>query len=256
MKYEMEELVPIVAKLAERYTSKESTSVTYEVANKLMGAVIYSIEETEKTENNSLVKKDDMSILEIYEAGVGRVKEKTKDALAMYNEIMISFSSYDNECLYDTVVKGMPEFFKWYDYKFEPQNTILTLDYPVFVNNMERTGIDKIYEYLTCIKLEQKFLGRFPKEYVTEALKEYNAGYKKMIDNICEVVLKKILLNYISEKEIRDSNPEQLRKKLKKIIDIMVINYYEDDDRLREYLYQAVNDISVRIKVTTESLHK
>ena len=35
MRYEMEELVPIVAKLAKRYTSGESTSITYEKAQQL-----------------------------------------------------------------------------------------------------------------------------------------------------------------------------------------------------------------------------
>lgn len=40
MNYEMEELLPIVGKLAGQYTSNESGSVTYETANQLMGAVI------------------------------------------------------------------------------------------------------------------------------------------------------------------------------------------------------------------------
>lgn len=35
MDYEMEELVPIVGKLAEKYTSHESTSITYEKAEQL-----------------------------------------------------------------------------------------------------------------------------------------------------------------------------------------------------------------------------
>lgn len=45
MDYEMEELVPIVGKLAEKYTSHESTSITYEKAEQLMGAVLYCIHE-------------------------------------------------------------------------------------------------------------------------------------------------------------------------------------------------------------------
>lgn len=41
MRYGMEELVPIVGKLAEKYTAGESTSVTYEKAEQLMGAAEY-----------------------------------------------------------------------------------------------------------------------------------------------------------------------------------------------------------------------
>ena len=40
MDYTMEELIPVVAGLAGKFTSKESTSITYERANQLMEAVI------------------------------------------------------------------------------------------------------------------------------------------------------------------------------------------------------------------------
>ena len=52
--YEMEELIPIVAKLTERFTSKESTSVTYEQARQLMGAVIYCIQQCQGENNVSI----------------------------------------------------------------------------------------------------------------------------------------------------------------------------------------------------------
>lgn len=40
--YDMNELLPVVARLTKRYTGIESSSVSYEKANQLMGAVIYS----------------------------------------------------------------------------------------------------------------------------------------------------------------------------------------------------------------------
>ena len=43
MEYELEELFPVVAELARKYTSGESTSITYERANHLMEAVLYCI---------------------------------------------------------------------------------------------------------------------------------------------------------------------------------------------------------------------
>ena len=44
----MEELLPVVAWLAQKYTGGESSSVTYERARYLMEAVIYCIEEGRK----------------------------------------------------------------------------------------------------------------------------------------------------------------------------------------------------------------
>ena len=38
--YGMEELVPLVGKLADRYNGYEDTSVTYEKAQQLMGAIV------------------------------------------------------------------------------------------------------------------------------------------------------------------------------------------------------------------------
>ena len=68
MNYEMDELVPIVAKLAEGYTSKESTSITYDRAQQLMEAVIYSINEGEQSDF-SLVQNDKFSPEKMYAIG-------------------------------------------------------------------------------------------------------------------------------------------------------------------------------------------
>ena len=127
MDYEMEELVPIVGKLAEKYTAHESTSITYEKAEQLMGAVLYCICELKEINDNSLALNEKIPAQRAYEIGVAYVEEKSKKALDLYNRIMPEFYHYENQCLYDTFVKGIPEFFKWYDIQFEPQNTILLL---------------------------------------------------------------------------------------------------------------------------------
>ncbi len=275
MKYEIEELVPIVAKLAEGYTSKESTSITYDKAQQLMGAVLYSIHEGEKAEHFSLVQKDEMPLERMYAIGAKCVEEKTKETLNLYNEIMTHFSSYENKCLNDTVVKGLPEFFKWYDCKYEPQNTILTLDYPILVDLSEYTGIDRIYDYILCIQLEQKFLNKFSSEYVMEILSKYDKQYRLIIDNICEIVLMNVISHILAGKNISILNfePEEylkmqaliqmenlsdLRGKLKNAVNVLIRECYENDEKLMDYLYKAVDNISVRIKSAADNgnLHR
>ena len=269
MKYEMEDLVPIVAKLAEGYTSKESTSITYERAQQLMEAVLYSIREAEKAGQFSLIQKDELSTERMYAIGVKCVEDKTKEALDLYNGIMTHFSSYGNQCLYDTVVKGLPEFFKWYDCRYDPQNTILTLDYPILMDISEQTGIDKIYDFLFCIQLEQIFLNKFPPEYVMEILSKYDKQYKLMIENLCEIVLMNVISHMLAGKEIfiLDFEPEEylktqtliqkenlsdLREKLKNAVKVLVREYYENDEKLMEYLYKAVDNIAVRMKCAAD----
>lgn len=189
MDYDMEELVPVVGKLAETYTAHESTSITYEKAEQLMGAVLYCIHELQEMSGNSLVLNEKIPAQRAYEMGAAYVEEKTKKALNLYNEIIPEFYHYENQCLYDTFVKGIPEFFKWYDIRFDPQNTILTLDYPVLKDISKYTGIDQIFEFIKAIALEQKFLKSFPPGYVTNILSKNNRGWKEQIENICETVL-------------------------------------------------------------------
>ena len=203
---EIEELVSIVGELAGKYTGYESTSISYEKAQQLMEAVLYCIREaeqaggetavlqervsTEQAGGETAVSARGISAKRLYETGASLVVEKTKRALALYNEILPEFDSYGNQFLYDTFVEGLPEFFRRYDCRFEPQDTILTLDYPVTGNLSGCTGIDRIYEYIVCIQEEQRFLKRFPREFVIGALKQYNRDYGETPDNICEIVLR------------------------------------------------------------------
>ena len=57
MEYQLEELLPITAWLADKYTSKESSSVTYDTAQMLMEAVIYCVKECGDISSNALMTK-------------------------------------------------------------------------------------------------------------------------------------------------------------------------------------------------------
>lgn len=61
MNYTMEELVPIVGKLAEKYTTYESTSIAHEKAGQLMEAVLYCIRELEQDGDNFAISTDRIS---------------------------------------------------------------------------------------------------------------------------------------------------------------------------------------------------
>ena len=265
MDYEMEELVPIVGKLAEKYTSHESTSITYEKAEQLMGAVLYCIHELWESSGNAPSLNKKLSAQRAYEMGAAYVREKTGKALDLYNRILPEFCHYENKCLYDTFVKGIPEFFKWYDIQFEPQNTILTLDYPVLKDISGYAGIDKIFEYIKCIGLEQKFLKSFPAGYVTNILFKIDRNWKESMDNICETVFTYVTGHILTGKSLVEFELEQtdylymqelfiqvalgdIKKRLESALEIIIKNYYEDDRELLNYLSSAIGGIVVRLK--------
>ena len=265
MDYKMEELVPIVGKLAEKYTSHESTSITYEKAEQLMGAVLYCIHELWESSGNAPSLNKKLSAQRAYEMGAAYVREKTGKALDLYNRILPEFCHYENKCLYDTFVKGIPEFFKWYDIQFEPQNTILTLDYPLLKDISEYTGIDKIFEFIKSIGLEQKFLKLFPAGYVINILSKDNRNWQESMDNICEIVFTHVIGHIMLGKsltviELKETDYfymqemfeqialEDIKKHLEVTLEIYIKNYYENDRELLNYLSGAISGIVVRLK--------
>lgn len=265
MDYEMEELVPIVGKLAEKYTSHESTSITYEKAEQLMGAVLYCIHELWESSGNAPSLNKKLSAQRAYEMGAAYVREKIGKALDLYNRILPEFCHYENKCLYDTFVKGIPEFFKWYDIQFEPQNTILTLDYPLLKDISEYTGIDKIFEFIKSIGLEQKFLKLFPAGYVINILSKDNRNWQESMDNICEIVFTHVIGHIMLGKsltviELKETDYfymqemfeqialEDIKKHLEVTLEIYIKNYYENDRELLNYLSGAISGIVVRLK--------
>ncbi|MEY8321782.1 DUF6179 domain-containing protein [Lachnospiraceae bacterium 46-61] len=269
MEYKIEELVSIVELLAEKYNAFENTSITYEKAEQFMEAVLYCINEAEQFEHYTNMLTTMMSAKQAYEIGMVYVEKKVKTALDLYNNMLSEFVDYQNRCLHDTFIKALPEFFRRYDIKFEPQNTILTLDYPILKDISEYKGIDKIYEYIKCIYLEQSFLSKFTESYVTNILYQYHHCYKDMIDNICEIVFRTIIAYILIHKPLSETIWEQTDNiKMKNIFlknDLQYVNqyvinelkkflkkYYENGEELFEYIEGSISGILKRFQIAME----
>ena len=238
--YTLEDLLPIVAELAKRYTSYESTSVTYEAAQKLMEAVQFCIRISRETVENQIVLKSgkQISAREAYEDGYQKVIEKVKAAKEKYNQMILHFQDYGNENYRDTVKKAIPGFFRYYDVRFAPQDAIIAFDYPTLwapdaCPDFARPahtwqGIEAIEHYIECIRLEQKFLGKLPQGRVIQILDDYDGNYREQFYNICENVVCHILTR-MSQNMYEDCRKEQLLWHL-------IQQQYDADERLYSYL--------------------
>lgn len=279
IEYSMDELIPLVADLSYKYTSGESTSITYEIATQLMKAVLYCIHEYESSLGDSSKAEsslDDAGFTVVcesdekvrarlaYNKGYELVVMKVKKALHLYDEIMTDFKSYRNINYYDTLVKGIPSFFLYYDAKFNPQNHILTLDYPTINQLGGLCGIDAIYEYLSYIQLEQKFLKKFSEEYVIDVLAGFHSGYEELFINICSIVFRNVIGNMIagkkimhkgfSEKDFRivkdyiiENTREEVERKLIILLNELINSGYNNDRQLSQYLQEGIKDFSVEL---------
>lgn len=215
-RYSLEDLLPIVAKLTRKYTSAESTSITYERANQLMEAVLYCIKECER--GNILVGKDGIFASEAYQLGYKKVLEKVKRAKENYNEMVLNFCSYGNENYYDTVIKALPAFFRYYDICFAPQENIITMDYPTLRQIQYMSGIDAIDKYIQYICLEQKFMQAFPEKYVCDIFMRFQEDYKKQFYNLCSILLRHVLGCAMIRKKLGTETHEEDYVKLEQIV--------------------------------------
>lgn len=273
MSFDTDELMPIVAELADKYTGKESTSISYEKARQLMEAVLYCIHEYEA----DLMKREELlssngfpDAKTVYDLGYERVLLKVKETQILYNQTILDFKYYENQCCYDTFVKGLPSFFLYYDARFKPQNHILTLDYPVLYPVNSLCGIDAVAEYVKCFRLEQMFLGKLPDEYVLHVLRAYSPDHGELLINLAAIVLRNLLGCKIAGKRIdmggytpreleqlmdyvNQNTKVSLEQEMKKMVDELIGTGYDGLEELGDYLKADLKDYSFELKHGVEN---
>lgn len=260
--------MPVVAKLAARYTGNESTSISYVVARQLMGAVIYCIKEYEAAGAGPRELAAEHSAIAAdtaYRQGYEILIDKVTKIQQEYNLMMGEFRHYGNRCCYDTFQKGLPGFFLYYDPRFDPENHILTLDYPMLIPLESLCGADIMEIYVRCAYLEQRFLQKLPDEYIMYVLNAYSGDYGELIINLASIVLRNVLgsriagkpidLNGYSEDEmmrlknfISGNARENLEEYLRKYVDELMDFLYEGNKELGNYLKEDMRNYSFELK--------
>ena len=268
MRFKKEELLPIVAKLAEKYTGKESTSISYEKARQFMAAVLYCMNEFEHAGGDleeGTILDSAIDAETAYGYGYELVVKKVKNIRTQYHKMMNVFNDYGNDCCRDTFLKGIPAFFLYYDARFDPRNHILTLDYPVLGIDGTDCGADLMEQYVTGAYYEQILLDRLPHDYVIAVLNAYSSDYNSLIINLASIVLRDVLACRMAGKSIgragyskvefhllvqfvNDHTREELKEHLKKYVDEFMDFAYEGNRGLGEYLKMDLDDYSYVLK--------
>lgn len=269
-RYEIEELLPLVADLTEKYTSKESTSVSYETARQLMEAVKYCID-LNGYEEKQFLEGDWPSAREAYVHGFELLMEKVKETQEIYNEMVVDFCSYGNRNYEDTVKKAISAFFLYYDVRFAPQETVITMDYPTICPIKDACGICAIEKYVCYINYEQIFLQSFPRAYVQHVLDEYYEDYRNQFDNVCRIFLRHLLGHALFQKSLHEELSAQdleqmeqhilstdqvtLRALLEGLLKKLVFRFYEgaEDEKMADYFSCDLDDFVVELRNAAEN---
>lgn len=205
MDYKLEEVLPVTARLAKKFTSNDSSSVSYETASKLMEAALYCIRECESKNEDTLLEGRRIDCMAAYKRGYEIVLEKAEQAKNVYHRMLHSFEDYGCQNYRDTIINGIPAFFLHYDAVFEPQNHILTLDYPVLNLSENMSGVDLILDYLIKAEYEQLFLQNFDREGIMNLLESIRPEYEELyFENICIPVLLRASACVIGEDDLHN----------------------------------------------------
>lgn len=239
MEYNIDELLPIVAKLSDKYTSKESSSVTYETAEMLMGAVVYCMNEVFEDKQNAIVTGGNfLKAEEIYQKGCDIVRKKAIQVKEIYESLIDEFEWYGCKNYRDTVLYGIPGFLKKYDPKFNPQHHILTLDYPLLMGNPDLEGVDLILTYLEGIQIEKQLLDLFPSKSIIRLISKIQPDYKSLyLDNLCFPVLLNVIGCIITDKPIEMLEIESS--------DCDYIKHYFTDDTIEKIEFKIIKIIEM-----------
>lgn len=278
IQYEPEELLAVVAQLTEEYTGGKSTSVTYERANYLMEAVLYCLREYEESglkEEPCVLSKEAsvagcpaaveeaVTAQTAFRLGREAVWRKVQQAKTQYAQLLEGFCAYGNENYNDTVVKAIPGFFQAYDFRFAPQETIITMDYPVLFPMNGMAGIDAVSVYMDCIRTEQLFLGAFAPEYVVRVLRCYRKDYRKHFFNLCSVMLRHAL-GRLPGVAANAARPDRLKGILEAGVEALADRIgrggtmtgkpgQEELCRLKEYLELDLDNFVTDLRVASEN---
>ncbi len=263
--YQPEDLIALAAELVERHSGFDSTSVTYEQAQHLMEAVCYCLQMYEQSESG-LPARNMLTAREAYRLGYEAVCNQARQVGALYQQLLPHFQSYGLVCLQDTVMKGIPAFLMHYDARYCPQDTLLTMDYPVLTDLRHLCGVQAVWNYLRCIALEQRFLSRLNFEFVCDSLRDYQADYTVLIENICGIVLPGLLGCVLLEKPLcRLCFTEQdygalmsrcgamERPQLATLVRAAISRLAGPDREVEQYLLQAADDWTTRLAVAMET---
>lgn len=215
---------------------------------------------------DALLASQQQSVMQAYKTGAQLVRRKTEELLAFYENNKHTFDTYGNEYLAGILQRGLPAFFKYYNEKYEPQNTILTLDYPVLVDLTAYQGIDCVDMYVRSLVEEQRFLAKFGENYVRSVLCAYSKDYEELPENIAGIVFGNIVGHLLAGRKLTEklckadlericeqyavcekAKSGQFREKLSGMAAAFLMRHYAGEEQVQRYMMAGLSDICTRI---------
>jgi len=143
---------------------------------------------------------------------------------------------------------------------------VITMDYPTLIPvvGTERSGIDAIEKYIHCIYLEQKILQTLDSELVVKLLTNYREDYRNHFFNLLIIIERNILAalligksrvmvrqsedNIMLFEQVKKMTKDQLQIFFEKCIKEWVVNRFDGNEELEQYLLEDCSDFVYALK--------
>ncbi|AJD28115.1 hypothetical protein G8E05_14405 [Clostridium botulinum] len=212
--YERIELLKVKLKY---YTKDESSSIMEEVAESILQCIDYTIGIYLKNfENIELITEElkHTSLSDMLKMGQDLIKNKKLECKKLFKEIKANKLKVDNYSYNDTIDDGISPFFKEYDDFFAAHETLGSIDYQLYIDNMNFIGIEYMYNYLYNLSLENEFCNKFDISEINILLKGYDKKCELLLINIFELVLINSLGLTICNKDLSSLNINNLDREI------------------------------------------
>ncbi|QHI73573.1 DUF6179 domain-containing protein [Aminipila terrae] len=248
-------LISLLGERTDRYTMNESSSVPIEKAEELLKSICFTIGLVVKKQGNSSLKTENMSTL--LKSGWNIIETKLEEGKELLKQVTESGVITENISYRDTV-QGIEKFFTRYDYRFFAHEIPCDIDYQLCIPLSDHVmGVEYINEYLFRLLMENRFCKHFKKEIMVQLLQCYCPDYRELLINVFEPVAMNAMGCALANKDVRDLDisdydrknilrvlenwpEEEVDEQLSKVVDVICSQLDIKDDRLHNYLYQAL----------------
>lgn len=269
------QIIKLLKRLTERYTSGESSSVRVETAQSILLSILYSIGVYLKSfpdADMSLEAIKNTPLDELYKHGRKIIEKNINISKHILHLIQKERVENDNIAYNNTIDNGLPEFFNGYDADYAAHDGAGSIDYPLNIDKMDLCGIEYIYSYLEKLFWENKFCENFDAYDIECILRGYDEKYQDLLINIFKIVytnaLGCILANknllkleigpmdrqYILE-ELRDLSESELYGVLKNASAKLCKELDITNEFLLKYISFTTEELCKRLKTALENGH-